>query len=60
MPSLNKQLQNVEGKKGTSDIWFTSLLLYHLSHSNNIHVEKLLNIKLIVTKIFKLASLWSS
>ncbi len=44
MPSLNKQLQNVEGKKGTLDVRISSFPLYHLSHSNNGQKEKLLNI----------------
>ncbi len=44
MSKLNKQLQNVECKMGTLDLWITSLLLYHLSHSNHVQVEKLLNI----------------
>jgi hypothetical protein len=44
MPSSNKQLQNVEGKKGTSDLRISSSPLYHLSHSNHGQMEKLLNI----------------
>ncbi len=44
MPSLNKQLQNVNGKKGTLDPQISSLLLYHLSHSYHVHKEKFLNI----------------
>ncbi len=44
MPSLNKQLQNVKGKIGTSDLRILSLLLYHLSHSDHVHLMKLLNI----------------
>jgi hypothetical protein len=36
MPSLNKQLQNVEGKNGTSDLWINSLQLYHLSKSDHV------------------------
>ncbi len=44
MPSLNKQLQNEEGKKGTSDLRIISFPLYHLSHSNYVQIEKLLNI----------------
>jgi hypothetical protein len=43
MPSSNKQLQNVRGKKGTSDLRIISLPLYHLSHSNHVQMEKLLN-----------------
>ncbi len=45
MPSLKKQLQNEEGKKGTSDFRISSFPLYHLSHSNHGYKEKLLNIK---------------
>jgi hypothetical protein len=44
MPSLNKQLQNVEGKKGTSNLRISSFSLYQLSHSDHVHIEKLLNI----------------
>ncbi len=41
MPSVNKQLQNVEGKKGTSDLRIISFPLYHLRHSNHVQMEKL-------------------
>jgi hypothetical protein len=41
-PVLTKQLQNVEGSKGTLVLWITSLLLYHLSHSDCVQMEKLL------------------
>jgi hypothetical protein len=44
MPSLNQQLQNVEGKKGTSDLRISSFPLYQLSHSDHVNMEKLLNI----------------
>ncbi len=33
-PVKTKQLQNVEGRMGTLDLWITSLLLYQLSHSD--------------------------
>jgi hypothetical protein len=44
MPSLNKQLQNVEGKKGTLDLWISSFQLYQLSYSNHGYIQNLLNI----------------
>ncbi len=55
MPSLNKQLQNVDGKKGTSDLRIFSFPLYQLSHSNHVQVEKLLNILTVCNKYIQVS-----
>jgi len=40
----NTRLQNVEGKKRTSDLQISTYPLYHLSHSNHVNWSKLLKI----------------
>jgi hypothetical protein len=35
----NTQLQNDGSQMGTLDLWNSSLLLYHLSHANHVHVR---------------------
>jgi hypothetical protein len=45
---------------GTFHLWISSLLLYHLSHANHVHLSNCKIFKVIVIKMFKFVSLWSS